>query len=243
MESGHQFYVPVQSARRLLNPYRQEVWGTGPLSRCAIAEAIRTGTGEPRPNTHENRRLADGSLDMGFDNRRVAWLVENPASDAICIAWHVDREWAYLIVQDGCHRLSAAMFRGDRYILVNHCREEASFRSAFRKRIRPWDMNFALHACYQRPAATEASTAAAFSAQSWCAHQGVASAEDRDMKASDIRLEHSVIAGQHVVTSEDLPELWISHENQDVLEQDVPRVIDRLLFMKAAWAAGHPIQA
>ena len=100
------------------SPFDSVVWHVLeiPLTREEIQEAIdaKKLLGNPVPE-----HLADQSL-RELHVQRIAYLVVHGWDDPIaidvgvpCLGYHVD--W---VVQDGHHRLAAAIFRGDEHIQV-----------------------------------------------------------------------------------------------------------------------------
>ena len=99
--------IPVHRIARHCNPFGLSPWGV-PLTRADVRHALR------------QRRLV--ATHGGDDHPgRIAYFVENPARDAIEIDVGVPvlgylPDW---LVQDGNHRLAAAIFSGRMEILAD----------------------------------------------------------------------------------------------------------------------------
>jgi hypothetical protein len=104
--------IPVEKVMQHWNPFESDVWGCGQVTRDMVTKNLTIGYGEPPPLCEyklEHRR---------YHAARIAWFVENGWPDAISIDVGdpingSDRDW---LVDDGNHRLAAAIYRGDRLI-------------------------------------------------------------------------------------------------------------------------------
>lgn len=111
--------IPLRRIVHHCNPYANSPWGVK-VQRSDVRKAIR----EQRFVSH---------LDTGDHAGRIAFLVENPSSDAIevdvgvpSLGYH--SPW---MVTDGNHRLAAAIFRGDLSIEASVAGELAYARRRF----------------------------------------------------------------------------------------------------------------
>jgi len=53
-----------------------------------------------------------------------------------------------------------------------------------------------------------------------------------DMEAQLIRLEHKMVGGQHVFTSPDMPELWVTHAELDIAKSEIEPVMQAIMRLK-----------
>lgn len=99
--------IPVRRLARHCNPFGMSPWGV-PVTRADVRRALA------------ERRLV--AVHGGDDHAgRIAYLIENPASDPIEVDVGVPvldyvPSW---LVQDGNHRLAAAIFMGRTEILAD----------------------------------------------------------------------------------------------------------------------------
>lgn len=56
-------------------------------------------------------------------------------------------------------------------------------------------------------------------------------------RVEDIRITHRVVGSKHVLTSPDVPELHVSHADEDVARADIQPALDALARMKERIAA------
>lgn len=96
--------VPVARLARQCNPFAVEVWGKR-VTRAAVRQALKERRLVTTPGTDDHAG-------------RIAFLVENPANDAIEVdvgipALGYQPPW---MVTDGNHRLAAAIFAGRAFI-------------------------------------------------------------------------------------------------------------------------------
>lgn len=100
--------VPLDMLEQYCNPFKEAVWHglDKPLTHGEIRSAVKRRRLEPKPIVPYSY---SNPVPRTKHIARVAFLAVNGWSDAIliapdCIAWPV---------QDGNHRLAAALFRGD----------------------------------------------------------------------------------------------------------------------------------
>ena len=60
------------------------------------------------------------------------------------------------------------------------------------------------------------------------------------MGEPEIRVEHKTVAGQHVFTSPDMPELWVAHRDRAVAAADVVPSIRMILKLRGQAAGVAP---
>ena len=94
------YLVLTSALKRVLNPFVDDVWATGPLRRSEVARAIRYQDFELRQNSWELRERIDFD-DPLYDTRRVAYLVVNKSKWPI----EIDVQPGEIRIEDGCHRL------------------------------------------------------------------------------------------------------------------------------------------
>lgn len=106
------FEIPVAAVSKMSNPLRHDVWGRGRVTRASVKACI------------EQNKLAATFIPMGvrgrvapgWDSQRVAHLVVNP--DPWPISIEVTSPCGAWTIEDGYHRLAAAIYRRDLTILV-----------------------------------------------------------------------------------------------------------------------------
>lgn len=109
--------IPIPKLRNHCDPLDCPPWGCGAVPRAAISEAIKEG----RLNTTPFSEGLPGGYDSDINHaERIAYFVvhgwEAPIEVDVgvpALLCHVD--W---LVQDGNHRLAAAIYRGDSTILA-----------------------------------------------------------------------------------------------------------------------------
>lgn len=96
--------IPLTALSKHCNPFGRPIWGKA-VSRKDVQDALRTRRLAPKPGGPDHAA-------------RIAFLVENPARDPLIIDVGVPalRCFPGWLVQDGNHRLAAALFRGDEFI-------------------------------------------------------------------------------------------------------------------------------
>ena len=105
------------------DPFKYPIWGDWVLNEEEVYRCVEKGmfekTPQQRPKTNYEAWLGD-FLDHAFHAKRVAWLVVDGWNDPI----HIDVGVPSLgyepdyVVDDGNHRLAAAILRGDETILA-----------------------------------------------------------------------------------------------------------------------------
>lgn len=107
------FEIQLRAITRLSNPLKYDVWGRGRTTRASIQACI------------EQDRLASEFVPMGvrhsivrpgWDSERVAFLVVN--RDPWPISIEVTSPCGAWTIEDGFHRLAAAIYRKDTTILA-----------------------------------------------------------------------------------------------------------------------------
>jgi hypothetical protein len=124
------FEIAVSAITRFSNPLRHDVWGRGRVTRASVTACL------------DQNRLAARFIPMGvrghagpdWDSQRVAYFVANPDPWPIsievtspCGAWTID---------DGFHRLAAAVYRRAPTILVAISGYIDAWDHCFPKRVR-----------------------------------------------------------------------------------------------------------
>lgn len=92
--------LPVARLSRHCDPFRDQAWGVA-VTRADVRRALRERRLVPVPGTDDHAG-------------RIAYLVENEAADPIEVDVGVPEMHCYVgwLVQDGNHRLAAAMIAG-----------------------------------------------------------------------------------------------------------------------------------
>jgi hypothetical protein len=114
--------LSVARLKRRANPLREDVWGVGRLTLAEIAQAVRLLRADP--TCRDGSKPRRGGLkppSRQWHINRVAWLVVRGWKDAISVDVGVPFMgcWPSWIVDDGNHRLVAAIYRGDETILAS----------------------------------------------------------------------------------------------------------------------------
>ncbi len=110
--------LPVARLRALCDPFETPPWEDSAMfSVEAVARAVAAGELQAKP-------FSGGfGLDWSFGDhsRRVAYLVVHGRENAIEVDFGVPVMGlhVYAPVQDGYHRLAAAIYRGDEFILAS----------------------------------------------------------------------------------------------------------------------------
>jgi hypothetical protein len=126
------YLIPVESMKKhAFNPFTEDTWNTGvQTTRKAVRHAIANNLLENRP--HGSIDQDELRADTTFDIRRIAYLVINPDLKPIDI--DIDMYSGEIIMDDGCHRLAAAIYRKDAEILVNYSGYVDDFHRKFKKK-------------------------------------------------------------------------------------------------------------
>ncbi len=127
--TGSVFRVPLAAVSSLNNPFRTDVWGRGKTTRRAVKEAIERADFAA---THVSMGIRH-MVAPGWDARRIAYLVEHPDATPISIEVHsLDGSFT---IQDGFHRLAAAIYRGDGHIDIELGGYVTGWDQAFPQRV------------------------------------------------------------------------------------------------------------
>lgn len=102
--------IGVRKLQALCDPFRSRIWGSFTINKAMVRQALSDNTLQPS--------YRSGSGDPYYHAGRIAWFYLRGWTDAIdvevgCPALHCYVDWP---VQDGNHRLAAAILRGDREI-------------------------------------------------------------------------------------------------------------------------------
>lgn len=120
------YFVLTKSVARVYNPFRDDVWGTGTIKRQAIQQAVRSGNLDSRPNDTFHLPI---EARRPYDINRIAYLVIHSAEDPISLDVGLN---GMVVIEDGFHRLGAAMYRRDRFLLVSYAGYVDGFHRRFR---------------------------------------------------------------------------------------------------------------
>jgi hypothetical protein len=117
LDSGYEpgepnFTVRLSAITEFTDPFREDVWGRGRIRRADVRRALESGD---LAAGYEEMDRRDG-LPPGWDARRVAFFVRNP--DRTPVSIEVISDEGNFVVEDGYHRLAAAIYRGDGEIAV-----------------------------------------------------------------------------------------------------------------------------
>lgn len=114
--------LPIQKLIAACNPLQRSPWRVGPVTEAMVRECLVDGLFRSKPIRIDSP--------PHHHAQRIAYLVVNGWSDPIDIDVGVPSLHCYVdwIVQDGNHRLAAAMVRGDEEIAaeVSGCLQFAS---------------------------------------------------------------------------------------------------------------------
>lgn len=106
--------IPVAAIKRVCNPFRSTPW-TRRVTRAMVAKQLEAGNFYARP--------LDGNPDVAPELHagRIAYFVKHGWKDAIGIDVGVPSMGCHVRwpVQDGNHRLAAAIYRDDKSILAD----------------------------------------------------------------------------------------------------------------------------
>jgi hypothetical protein len=110
--------IPITSLTGKVDPLSGRLWGCAPISASEIITAVEQGALEPRP-WDEVKDDLQGPAGRSFHIRRIATFVRNglPSDDhAIVLDLQPQPDGLPIGVQNGNHRLAAALFRGDAHV-------------------------------------------------------------------------------------------------------------------------------
>lgn len=105
--------VPVARIKRVCNPFRATPW-TRRVTRAMVAAKLEANDLYTRP-------LGNHDVHPGLHAGRIAYFVKHGWKDAIGIDVGVPSLGCHVRwpVQDGNHRLAAAIYRGDKVIFAD----------------------------------------------------------------------------------------------------------------------------
>lgn len=107
--------VPIERLTRLFDPFAEPPWYDGQdVTREGVTRALKSGRRETTPYSAER---FGKDWDAERHEARIAWLVENKASDPIHIEFS-EPTYSAVSIEDGHHRLAAAIYRGDTEIMI-----------------------------------------------------------------------------------------------------------------------------
>lgn len=107
------FLVSVGSLAANHSPFNHDIWGRGEVTEARIRALVQASELEPNFVEMSER----DALPEEWDARRIAYFVHHPPADPISVEI-VDPDSGAFIVQDGFHRLGAAIFRKDELIRI-----------------------------------------------------------------------------------------------------------------------------
>jgi hypothetical protein len=107
--------IPIERITNVYDPFAEPPWYDG--SAVCIA-GVRSAIKENRlnPEPYSAKKFGPDWTSRKHEER-IAWLVLNPSHDPISIEFSYPNDDAFSI-DDGNHRLAAAIYRGDREIAV-----------------------------------------------------------------------------------------------------------------------------
>jgi hypothetical protein len=111
--------VPLRKIlEEVINPYESDVWNMGfPIQQEQVTKAIREQRFEPIPYDGED---FDGKDHRNYDHHaRIAYLVVNPTKHPILVRVN-NILGDGVVILDGCHRIAAAFYRGDDFMMVDY---------------------------------------------------------------------------------------------------------------------------
>lgn len=115
--------VDLSKLKELFNPFKSSVWVklNSPITREEIKAAIDNGE-FISPDEETPMYLIWDESTREQHAKRIAWLVENFSHDfPIEIDFGIEGfdSLRHDIVLDGCHRIAAAIYRGEKFIMAN----------------------------------------------------------------------------------------------------------------------------
>ena len=115
--------IPVDRLKAVCNPLGEcDIWSVGKPITVEMVDAAFV-TGQLNPNTNASEKLKTAKDHAA----RIAYLVKYGWSDAISLDIGIPSLNCYTdwMIDDGNHRVAAAIYRGDQYILagVNGCND------------------------------------------------------------------------------------------------------------------------
>lgn len=109
-------HVPIDRILEIINPESDPPWHDGPdVTRAGILSAIAEGRHERRPYSSDLLSACRKDWTSRRHEARIAFLVAKPSSDPIAV--EID-QYGGIGVDDGMHRLYAAVVRGDDSIAI-----------------------------------------------------------------------------------------------------------------------------
>jgi hypothetical protein len=125
------YRVSIGRIRNVVNPFKTDVWGNGyVVTRAQVTKAIKENRLESRPHSMWGEPPYQDKPSL-FDIERIAYLVVN--KDPAPVEIEVIDQWGHTVFHDGCHRVAAALYRGDRTIDLTF----GGYVKAFHRRFKP----------------------------------------------------------------------------------------------------------
>lgn len=123
------YWISVRVLVRHIDPFKDDVWGDGPISKTDVKKAIdqQNFADTPYFQTNQERNDATPEERKDYDIRRVAYMVVNPQEHPI----ELDISRNGVGIEDGCHRLASAIYRRETHILAHYSGYMDEFHRVF----------------------------------------------------------------------------------------------------------------
>lgn len=126
------YWILTRSVARYLNPFLDDCWALGaPVTRAQVRRCIASGRLEARRNCMAQRRVNQQEACEDYDAARIAYFVVNGIPDPIDLEIMGPDD---IRIDEGCHRLAAAIFRKDEFVMASYGGYVDVFHRTFRKK-------------------------------------------------------------------------------------------------------------
>ncbi len=112
------YRVSIRRLRYFFDPFKDDLWNRGAtITLKEVQHALQEQRLDPRPNGWDLRLRLEDDVEARarYDVERIAYLVHHPAADPISIDVRSEHD---VSLDDGGHRLAAAIVRQERQITV-----------------------------------------------------------------------------------------------------------------------------
>ncbi len=112
--------LPVKALRQIIDPFKTDPWDCGGITIAEVSEAIAEGRFCVRRHSPVRWGRSEDGLTRKEHIERVAYLTVHPSNHPVEIDVGVPACGSFCDypLQDGHHRLAAAIMRGDEFILA-----------------------------------------------------------------------------------------------------------------------------
>jgi len=132
--------VPLEDLRQYVDTIAMPPWyGDYQFSRDHIRACVEANDLDDRAWDWGGVQMQCIANDPLYHARRVAYLVMNKSDHPIMIDVGIPSIGSHpkYLIQDGCHRLAAAIFRNDAEIAIDFSGSVSHFKAMFPRRRRP----------------------------------------------------------------------------------------------------------